>query len=197
MNGLEEGLEEDFYGITIISFCIILYIIISSSISTTREYSYLTLSTFMIYYISNALQVTHIKENFDRENYNQLIMRATPIMFFILTCWSIYSHDISNYAKLSKIVDRDNNETQEDKLIKAEGYLLNKLLFIDIMMLILFGLIVGFIRLENSGKIGDYPSVSTYGPFVLIGSSIALYLCTTFITLPIVSEIIEEDSTDG
>ena len=151
----------------------------------------------MIYYISNALQVTHLKENFDRGNYNQLIMRATPIMLFILTCWSIYSHDISNYPKLSKIVDRDNNETQEDKLITAEGYLLNKLLFIDIMMFILFVFIVGFIYLENSGKISNYPSLSAFGPFALIGSSIALYACTTFITLPILSEIIEEDSTDG
>lgn len=191
------GLEEDFYGITIISSCIILYIIISSFISTTREYSYLTLSTFMIYYISNALQVTHIKDNFDRGNYNQMIMRATPIMLFILTCWSIYSHDISNYAKLSKIVDRDNNETQEDKLITADGYLLNKLLFIDIMMLILFVSIIGFIYLENSGKIFNYPSLSSFGQIVLIGSSIALYVCTTFITLPIVSNIIEENSTDG
>jgi hypothetical protein len=191
------GLEEDFYGITFISCLIILYIIISSFITSTREYSYLTLSTFMIYYISNALQVTHIKENFDRGNYNQLIMRATPIIFFILTCWSIYSHDISNYAKLSKVVDRDNNETQEDKLIKADGYLLNKLFLIDIMMLILFLFIVGFIRLENSGDIRNYSSLSTYGPFVLIGGSIALFISTTFITLPIVSEIIEEDSTDG
>tara|TARA_B100000965_G_C19329912_1_gene642533 strand:+ start:164 stop:757 length:594 start_codon:yes stop_codon:yes gene_type:complete len=197
MNGLKEGLEEDFYGISFISLFIILYIIISSFITSTREYSYLTLSTFMIYYISNALQVTHIKENFDRGNYNQLIMRATPIMFFILTCWSIYSHDISNYAKLSKVVDRDNNETQEDKLIKADGYLVNKLFLIDIFMLILFIFIVGFIRLENSGDIRNYPSVSTYGPFVLIGGSIALFISTTFITLPIVSEIIEEDSTDG
>jgi len=197
MNENKNGLDTDFWGISIVSCCIMLNIIMSSW-KNTREYSYLGLATFMIFFISNAFDNTNIKINFDKSNYKPFGMRILPVCFFILTCLIIYSHDTSNYSLLSEVVDKNgenNNETREEKTIDdSSGYLAYKVGLIDGLMLVLFLLIIGSIYLDNSHNqiFYDYKS---YIQLILIGGSISMFFCTWLISLPTLNKIINEDST--
>jgi len=191
------GLEEDFWGITIITTCIIIYIL--GSIWNTRENIYLILSVFMIFYISNALDKNDyngIKIKFDNDAYRPFAMRTIPILAYIVTCLVIYSHDSSNYSKLSELIDQDNNKTREEKFFEeSPGYWARKIFAIDFVMLVLFGLIVGSIYLDNSRSSFFYNNYKDYIQYVLIGGSIAMLFCSSLITLPDINKIINDDST--
>jgi hypothetical protein len=153
----------------------------------------------MIFYISNALDKNDyngIKLNFDKSTYGPFAMRAVPILAYIITCLFLYSHDSSNYSKLSELIDQDNNKTREDKFFEeSPGYWTRKIFAIDFVMLVLFGLIIGSIYLDNSRTNLFYNNYKDYIQYVLIGGSVAMLFCSTLITLPDINKIINDDST--
>ena len=176
----------DFEGITAIITGILIFIL-GTSWYNTRENIYLTLAIFMLFYIT-----------LDVESAGYMI-RAIPILAYSITCLFIGYHDSSHFSKLSELIDQDNNQTLEEKLMDPEvgsAYMPIKVFAIDFVMLVVGGLIIWSIYLDKSNN-GNYLMYKTYIQYALIGGSLSVAGLTIGLSLPALDTIITEQTTDG